>query len=87
MPNGYKIIDLKGIEIDSSDGATIPGTYAAIAATDKPTLVCNINNDGTAMRNQYVRFEDSSGDFVGILSNNQIMTVDDDDLITITTPE
>lgn len=87
MPNGYKIIDLKGIEIDASDGATIPGTFAAIAATDKPTLVCNINDDGTALRNQYVAFNLSSGDYVGILGTGDIMTITDDDLVTIETPE
>lgn len=81
--NGYKIIDLRDVVIDDENGATISGTYAAIAATDKPTIVKGVNYDGTKLRPQYVAFQDSSGDFVGELNRTYNIVVTDDDLVTI----
>lgn len=86
MPNGYKIIDLKGLSVVAL-GTTIAGTHAAIAATEKPTLVCGINKNGTALRNQYVAFNLSGTSYVGTLGNGDVITVTSADLVTIVTPE
>ena len=83
MPNGYKIIDLGGVVIDDENGATIPGTFAAIAAADKPTLLAGINYDGVALSPQYVAFNLSSGDYVGELNRTYDVVVTDEDLVTI----
>lgn len=83
--NGYKIIDLKGVEIVAL-GTTVTGTHARIAETDKPIIVAGINDGGTMLKNQYVAFALSGDDYIGTLATGDIMTVTDADLITIAAP-
>lgn len=87
MCSGYQIIDLKNVKIDDVSGATIPGVYDVIEASTKPTLVCGINNDGVEAKPRFIAFDVSGTDYVGLYSSGYVMTVTDEDFVTITAIE
>lgn len=80
---GYLIIDLAGVEIDST-GVKIDGIYDRIEGCDKPILLRGINNDGTEMKPRFVAFDVSGTDYVGNLNTTTVITVEDDDTVSIT---
>lgn len=94
---GYKIIDLKGEEIDTSGTSKInvPGVYDEIEGSyGKAILLSGLNIDGTIENDIFVRPEIVSDDFVvtlGVVASTttgvtvSTLTIDDDDDITYAT--
>ena len=56
MRGGYLIIDLKNKPLEDGVGVVYEGVYERIEATKKPVRICNVNIDGTEIRDVDLTF-------------------------------
>lgn len=91
---GYKLIDLenKAITVDDSTGVTVPGVYAAIEGNyRKPLIFTGVHigtvEDADAYVNMCVGADSVYHGIIGVDEDGTplIITVDDDDKVTVTT--
>lgn len=79
---GYKIINLKDIEITTNEPVHIDGIYEAIESTNKAILLSGAVVDKIELDDFYILFESSANaSFVGVEGDNQITVKDDDTLL------
>lgn len=79
---GYKIINLKDIEITTNESVHIDGIYEAIESTNKAILLSGAVVDKIELDDFYILFESSTdASFVGVEGDNQITVKDDDTLL------
>lgn len=85
VKGGYKIINLKDTNlVTGSDAVTIKGIYESIEDNyRKPLLLSGIVIDGVEKADMYVSFYVNEGKLSATLYN-KVITIADDDTVTLT---
>lgn len=89
LETGIQVLDLKDIDLepDAETAAVIKGAYETIEGTRKAILVTGLVIDGVEQHSAFLVFTVDSGNYVAMIGNSYILTITDDDEVTITTPE
>ena len=82
----YTIVDLKGTSL-SGTSATVAGVHAAIGNANCPIRLSGINYGGTKYKDAFVKFTASSTNYVSEPVYGKVITVSNEDGITIANPE
>lgn len=84
--NGYKIIDLKHVNLTDGVAVTIDGIYEHIESNNKATMLTNIVIDNIEQDSVFVQFVVSNKNFETKITQGTIV-VTDSDTITLTKSE
>ncbi len=88
MDGGYKIIDLKDVNLITGTPTIIPGIHESIENNyRKAILISGVVIDGVEKADRFVAFENSGGDYIGILyetiaNAKTYITITDTDEVT-----
>lgn len=81
MTGGYKIIDFKGINLESGTAVSIPGIWDAIESNyHKPTLISGLVVDGVERNSVFAEFTISSSEYVAAVTGGSIAVTDADNV-------
>lgn len=81
MTGGYKIIDFKGINLESGTAVNIPGIWDAIESNyHKPTMISGLVIGGTERNNVFAEFTISSSEYVATIVGGSIAVTDGDNV-------
>ena len=82
VKGGYKIINLKGVELDSGVAKTVKGVYESLENNyGKATMLSGLNIDGKVYGDMYVNFVVADTDYVATTYLGTV-TISDDDTVT-----
>ena len=93
MDGGYTIISLKDTNLVTATPVTIAGIHAKLESHfRKAILLADLVIDGVEKADRFVVFENSGGDYVGILYESitnakTYLTITDEDEVTVNVTE
>lgn len=86
---GYKLVDLKNVNLAVGTATEIKGTFSSIESNyRKPIVICGLTINGVEKKDAIVNFEHGENMYNGLLcmtENNKFLfiTVSNDDNVTI----
>lgn len=89
IKGGYKLVDFKNISIepDAASATVIAGVYDAIESSyRKPIIITGLVVDDVEHADVWCNLISGSGAYTGMI-DEYLLTITDDDEITLTTPE